>query len=156
MDTNVAAVANGEAEQAGPGCVDICIEKLEQIQGNHRLLLDNRGRILDEYMNRLSLSGQPGPGDRFFSWLWLNRTNERYCRIVPVTPNDDRGFDEFPDDPSLAGFDWDDRKFVAVAIASRTDPDVLNASDTDWWTYREPLHEYGVNVNFLCPELMGT
>ena len=71
-----------------------------------------------------------------------------------MAPNDARGFEEFPGAPSLAGFDMDDRKFVAVALASGTGPEILNASDTDWWDFREPLERHGVRVNFLCPELM--
>ena len=43
---------------------------------------------------------------------------------------------------------------VAVARASGADPELLNATDTDWWHYREALKENGVNVVFLCPELM--
>jgi hypothetical protein len=63
-------------------------------------------------------------------------------------------YEEFPDDPELARFDRSDRKFVAVTLASRLDPDVLNATDTDWWHYRECLKKYGVRVVFLCPNLM--
>lgn len=73
---------------------------------------------------------------------------------MTLTPDPDRGFREFPDDPELAGFDWDDRKFVAVALAVGADPAILNASDTDWWLGREGLERHGVQVVFLCPELM--
>ena len=62
---------------------------------------------------------------------------------------------EFPDDPALTGFDSSDRKFVAVAVASEIQPALLNATDTDWWEYRVELERHGVNVHFLCPELMN-
>ena len=61
---------------------------------------------------------------------------------------------EFPEDSDLADFDWNDRKFVAVACAAGTSPPILNASDTDWLRHHEALGRHGVRVNFLCPELM--
>jgi len=54
----------------------------------------------------------------------------------------------------LARFDRSDRKFVAVALASQLNPNVLNATDTDWWHYRECLAKHGVRVVFLCSDLM--
>ena len=154
IDTNVAVVANGKTEQAGPSCILNCIVRLRQVQNESRVLLDDKNLILTEYRNLLSFSGQPGLGDAFFKWLFDNQANPENCRRVTVTLHTDRGFEEFPDDPSLSGFDQDDRKFVAVALASGTDPKVLNASDTDWWDYRQHLRRYGVEVDFLCPELM--
>ena len=75
-------------------------------------------------------------------------------RQVTITPHEQRGFEEFPDDPELARFDRDDRKFVAVALASGTSPPIVNASDRDWWEHREALQVHGIEILFLCPELM--
>ncbi len=156
VDTNVAVVANGEAEQADQMCVSTCIDKLKQIVAEeYLLLLDNKYLIFEEYRDNLSLSGQPGFGDFFMLWVWESQANERLCRTVPVTPHEARGFEEFPDDPDLASFDRGDRKFVAVALASGGKPQVLNASDRrSWWHHREPLQRHGVDVVFLCPALM--
>ena len=154
MDTNVAVVANGAAEQAGPDCVDACIEALANVRSARRVVLDDQRHIISEYLRNLSPSGQPGPGDAFFKWLWENQANERHCVTVAVTADPVRGYCEFPEDPALASFDRDDRKFVAVARAVGTDPPILNASDTDWWNHREALQSFGVRVEFLCPELM--
>ena len=154
VDTNVPLVANGKADQADWECVAACVRKLKQIRSERRTLLDDKMLILGEYRRNLSHSGQPGVGDAFFKWLWENQANPQHCRIVPVTVHADRGFAEFPDDARLSSFDWDDRKFVAVARASETGPELLNATDTDWWHHREALKENGVNVVFLCPELM--
>lgn len=158
VDTNVAVVANGnKTEQAGPECVFTCIDTLRQIIQDEKyvILLDDKFLIFDEYRKNLSLSGQPGFGDFFIKWLLESQTDERYCRWIPITPHDRREFEEFPDDPDLMSFDRDDRKFVAVALASGSDPRVLNASDRDWWDYRERLRKHGVKVVFLCPELMS-
>ena len=154
MDTNVAVVANGAAEQAGLDCVAACITALETIRTERRLVLDDHGAIVDEYRNNLHPSGQPGPGDAFFRWLWDNQANESHCVTVAVTPDPERGYREFPDDPALAEFDPDDRKFAAAARATGTNPPILNASDTDWWHHRKALQRHGFRIEFLCPELM--
>lgn len=154
MDTNVAVVANGEAEQAGPECVATCMRTLRRIRNDHRLVLDDQGHILDEYRRRLSPNGQPRVGDAFFKWLWENQANESRCLQVRITFDPEREYEEFPDDPELGGFDRSDRKFVAVARVTSSDPAILNASDTDWWHHRKPLWRHGIRIEFLCPELM--
>ena len=131
-----------------------CITALETICRNRRIVLDDRGDILDEYRRHLHPSGQPGPGDAFFMWLWNHQADERHCTTVAVVADPDRGYREFPDDPALDGFDRDDRKFVAVARAVGTKPPILNASDTDWWHYRQALRRHGIQIQYLCPELM--
>ena len=154
MDTNVALVANGKAEQASPSCALVCIVRLREMQDENRILLDDKNLVLEEYRKRLSFSGQPGPGDAFFKWLWDNQENPGHCRKVTVHFHADREFLEFPDDPALDSFDREDRKFVAIALASGTEPEILNASDTDWWDHRYELQVQGIEVVFLCPELM--
>ncbi len=153
IDTNVLVVANWGHEDASPSCVEQCIRKLEQ-SCRARVFIDDEYHILDEYRRHCSLSGQPGVGDAFFKWLWDNQGNEKRCRMVGITPHEERGFEVFPDDPQLTGFDRSDRKFVAVAIASGDKPPILNATDTDWWNYRLALERNGVTIVFLCPELM--
>jgi hypothetical protein len=156
MDTNVAVVANGRAPQADNPCIETCITTLIDMRDHHRMLLDEQGLILDEYRRNLRPSGQPGPGDAFFKWLWDNQGHLDHCRQVSITPmkGGSRGFEEFPDDPDLAKFDLEDRKFAAVAIASGEQPPILNASDTDWWDHRAALSRHGIEIRFLCPELM--
>ena len=154
VDTNVAVVANGRTPQANSACVCECISRLLQVRMTGLVLLDAANLILDEYRRNLSPSGQPGTGDMFFKWLWNNQGFGEHCQKVDITPNDERGFDEFPNDPTLGAFDADDRVFVAVAIASGMQPSILNASDPGWWTYRDELEHHGIAVEFLCPVLM--
>lgn len=155
VDTNVPIVANNrETPQAGPACVFACIESLEWVQNNGILLLDSERLILREYEVHLNYSSKPSPGDQFFKWLWDNQANPQHCRTIPITPNPDREFNEFPNDPTLASFDRSDRKFVAVALAAQTAPQILNAADTDWWQHRAALQQHGITITFLCPELM--
>lgn len=155
IDTNVGVVANGRHPEAGIECVESCIRALGDAR--HRVVLVDDGlRIFSEYRKHLSGSGQPGAGDAFFKWLWDNQGNRKHCRHVTITAvagaEDD--FAEFPDDPRLMDFDRSDRKFVAVALASGVSPAILNASDRDWWIFREELTDHGVHVNFLCSALM--
>lgn len=155
IDTNVGVVANGRHPEAGIECIESCITAL----GDARhcvVLVDDSFHIFSEYRRHFAGSGQPGPGDAFFKWLWDNQGNRRYCRQITITAvaGADDEFEEFPDDPGLTRFDRSDRKFVAVALASGVSPAILNASDTDWWTFCVPLADHGVHVTFLCPELM--
>lgn len=155
MDTNVAVVANGEAPHTGPDCVTACIGRIKSIQKGEAVLVDDSGIIFQEYRRRLRPRGEPGIGHQFFLWLIDHLGDETRCRQVPVTPDPERGFVEFPDSESLRDFDRDDRVFVAVAMASGVRPPVLNASDRDWWDSREALAREGVEIEFVCPELMS-
>jgi hypothetical protein len=154
VDTNVAIVANRGSPQAGAACVLACVDALERIVRQGRLVLDDQSRILDEYRRHLSPSGQPGLGDKFFKWVWQNQRNVKCCERVEIHPRgaDRDDFVEFPSDTSLRGFHSDDRKFVAVALASKNRPEVLNAVDRDWWDYRDALRQCGVRITFLCQE----
>jgi hypothetical protein len=153
IDTNVLVVANGRHEAAQERCVGACIDALERARGEP-VVIDDGQCILDEYRRHCMFSGQPGLGDAFFKWLWSRQADPRHCRQVRITLHAPRGFVEFPADHRLQGFDREDRKFVAVALAAGDSPPVLNASDSDWWHARKVLGEHGVSVSFLCPELM--
>lgn len=155
VDTNVALVANNKAPQANPQCVLACIEMLETIIQSGGVVLDEGMFILQEYLNNLHLAGQPGVGDAFFRWVWQHQAREDVCARVRITEDESRGFAEFPDDARLDSFDQSDRKFVAVALTCRHQPEILNAVDSDWWHHRHALRDCGVNVRFLCPRQFG-
>lgn len=157
IDTNVLIVANFNASHASPGCALSCIDILKEIRENHTVVVDSvqgNSRILDEYQRHNSHRGQPGVGDAFFKWLWDNQIVTAHCERVRITPlpDDPDSYEEFPPDPGLQGFDRADRKFVAVALASESDPVVLNAVDSDWLEFRERLEGHGVSIRFLCPD----
>ena len=157
VDTNVAVCANGKTPQASPECVIACVDALERLKQRGTVLIDVDGDILGEYVRRLSRSGQPGVGDAFLRWLIDNQANRYRVHPVTITPDGTDGYAEFPADPALAGFDRDDRKFVAVALAAapRHPPPILNATDSDWKTFEFELAIHHVRIEFLCPELMG-
>ncbi len=152
VDTNVVVVANGRSEQASSDCVDTCGERLEEImRGEMKLVLDNRWIILREYMRNLR-SNSADVGDRFLGWILANR--DKRCDLVSITLVDgsENEFEEFPDDPALEGFDPDDRKFVAVAVAHPETPPILQAVDSRWWDFRDAFRRNGVTVEFICED----
>jgi hypothetical protein len=61
---------------------------------------------------------------------------------------EDGSYSEFPNDPSLANFDYSDRKFAVIALVENLP--VLNATDTDWVQYHEALNNNGIQVEFIC------
>jgi len=158
VDTNVPVVANKAAPQASAVCVTMCVRRLRDIQQNHTLVLDDGWHILREYQANLSSSGQPGVGDAFLKWVLTNRSNPHRCEQVCITPTGTDlppgRFVEFPVTPDLAGFDPEDCKFVAVAVAHPEHPPVLNAVDPDWWQYRHALEQISISIEFLCPDAM--
>ncbi|MCG9127973.1 hypothetical protein JT359_10280 [Candidatus Poribacteria bacterium] len=152
VDTNVVVVANGRSEQASSDCVETCGDRLEEImQGEMKLVLDNRWIILREYMQNLRSNGAD-VGDRFLGWILANR-DER-CNLVSITPVDglENAFEEFPDDPALNDFDPDDRKFIAVAYAHPERPAILQAVDSQWRDFRDAFRRNGVTVEFICED----
>lgn len=158
VDTNVAVVANRK-EDTSTGCVRACVNEILAITGDEkRVAIDLEGLIIREYMNNLSLAGQPGVGDAFMKWLHRNQAVVERCEKVAITrPGAGEGVDfpSFPEDKMLAGLDPSDRKFIAVSRAHPEAPPILEATDAKWWGWREALQRNGVMVHFLCEADIG-
>jgi hypothetical protein len=156
VDTNVLVVANLKNDQVGPDCVLACVDALETAKKKRVVCIDSGSRFFNEYFRHANRSGEPGLGDAFVKWLWERQAHPLHCERVEITPKpeDPDAFVEFPDDPELSGFHCDDRKFVAVALGSRYQPAILNATDTDWWHFKAALEKHKISVRFLCPEQM--
>jgi len=155
VDTNVAMVASRLTPDADERCVTACIKRLAAVREGGGLLLDDSGQILREYTRNLGHSGQPGAGHAFAKWAHDHQAIAGMVTCVPITPSAEGGwrrYEEFPDQHALQGFDKSDQKFVAVALASGTNPSILNAVDSDWWNHCEALAAAGVTVDFLCPQ----
>lgn len=151
VDTNVAVVANGRNTHADEKCQLACINELMKIKEKGVIYIDENGFILDEYGKNLNHSGSPGVGDYFYQYVFNNQGNTEKCVKVSITPNDN-SFEEFPSNSELSGFDPDDRKFVAVAVAAKKKPTILNAVDTrSWPIYGAILTTEKIKVKELCP-----
>ena len=157
VDVNVGIAANGDHARATAQHRLTCIRALIEARDGI-ICLDDDDHILMEYRALLDMSGQPGVGDEFMYWVHHNQYNKQRCERVPITACADgsRGFEEFPQDPDLLGFDPSDRKYVAVAVGSTNSPEIMNATDTDWWNHKDALLKNGIRIRFLCPDLMGS
>lgn len=155
VDTNVARVASGHSPQADAACASACVQRLYEIMEQGGLLVDSLGLILNEYIKGLGHAGTPGAGEKFVKWAYSQQWQSDKVTRVAITPTADGGwrrYEEFPDQHALQGFDKSDQKFVAVALASGTNPSILNAVDSDWWNHSEALRAASVSVEFLCPQ----
>ncbi len=154
VDTNVPVVASGRHAKAAPECVINCVDALEEIYRQGIVIIDDADLILREYRRKLNMSGQPGLGDGFMKWIHSVQADERHCKQVRITPLADNpdNFLEFPTNAHLTKFDPHDRKFVAVAMSSKVDPEILNAVDSDWAKDYTALTEAGLHIKFLCPQ----
>ena len=147
VDTNVAIVANGRSPQADAPCQLACVQRLREVV-SQLIAIDDLGDIMREYAKHLSYAGQPGVGDMFFRHVFDNQYRSERVRRVQITPSsdEDRDFEELPPN----SFDPSDRKFLAVAAATRAV--VLNATDSDWHEHKALLGSLSVEVHQLCPE----
>jgi hypothetical protein len=161
VDTNVGLVANSRSN-ADLSCQRKCIERLLQITTVGTLLLDSLGLILHEYLKQKPYGFPQEFGDLFFIWANDNQANPAQCRMIEITivggatvdwhvHSHDPDLEEFPLDDGLERFDRQDRKFVAVSIASKEQPMIINAVDSDWHEFEAALSKVGVAVDFICP-----
>ena len=131
-----------------------CIDKLSWIVENAVVAIDGLGLILNEYSKHLRFEGAPGVGDLFFKHIFENQAVSAKCQVIEITldPGEPTDFLEFPKTTDLRNFDKSDRKFVAVSLASPDSPAIVNATDSDWSEYADPLAEIGIIIEQLCPQ----
>ena len=155
IDTNVPKTSNlahgsVQISQELKECVFACVEAIEHVTEKGGLVMDSKGDIFNEYLNNLSLRGQPGIGDRFIKWVHDNQWKFPAADHVAITKKGN-SYVEFPNHDDLMDFDSADRKFVAVANAHPEKPSILQATDCKWWGWKDALSMVGVKVHFLCP-----
>lgn len=157
VDTNVILVAKGMADQASQTCVQTCTARLDRIvEGPERVVIDDNWEILGEYLDYeddSTTAARTGWG--FLEWLMRNHENPEQCMKVHITPSvDGTGFEEFPTDPALSGFDPGDKKFIAVAgvyeNVHRQKVPILQAVDSNWYGFREAFARNGLIIDFIC------
>ena len=148
VDTNVAIAANGRNTHADEKCQLRCIEVLEEICNRRVVVVDDEGRIFGEYCGRLSFSGVPGVGDKFFKHVFDHMYGEGRVRRVSITSCSDhkRGFKELPEND----LDPSDRKFLAAALVGCAT--ILNATDSDWSEQDALTEHLEVAVCQLCSQ----
>jgi hypothetical protein len=151
VDTNVLCVASGKADHAEDECVENAVRFLFKIQESKSVVyLDEVGEIFSEYKKKNQPLGKNGkPGDQFLSYLIQSMGNKNLVKWVEANKDEEGNYSDFPLEEGLKKFDKSDRKFVAVAIASNKNPEILNAVDSDWKDFEAALKKY-VKLKFLC------
>ena len=152
VDTNVILVANRQHADVSEACILACVNRLQALMIDGRIAIDDGYRILKEYQNKTTPHVGKRPGDAFLKWLLRNNANVARCDQVKIVEHPERGFESFPDDARLSSFDPPDRKFVAVAAAHAEKPVISQAADSKWLDWAPALKDYGVSVEFLCPQ----
>lgn len=152
IDTNVLLVANNSHQEVSEKCRQTCIERLLACQRHGTVVIDDRRRILAEYLKKTWPNSPKGPGDAFLKWLMQNAANEKRVHQVSITEATPFRFAEFPDKALQNDFDRDDRKFVAVSCAHSARPSILQATDSKWANWNARLKASSVVVDFLCKE----
>ncbi|MCE2746286.1 MAG: hypothetical protein LW710_10340 [Burkholderiales bacterium] len=152
IDTNVLLVANGQHGDVSPDCVIECVLRLQAIQNNGVVVIDDGFRILGEYQNKTNLSPPTGVGDKFLKWLLRQAGNPARVEQVSLTETTENCFAEFPDANLEILFDAPDRKFAAVAHMHPNKPPILQAADCKWLDWWPALQLNGIRVEFVCPE----
>lgn len=146
IDSNIAAVANGKDETVCISCQRATIEFLAKAIEHGTIVLDEGGEIQEEYRGKLNPSGQPCVGDRFF-YAVLKGCPPKVEWVI-AKKRIDGEYADVPQPLIDAGFDPDDRKFVAVARIAKAV--VCNAVDSDWVHHKEVIEANGVDIDFLC------
>ena len=154
IDANVLAAADGLATHIGSCCAKACTDLLIDAR-DRGIVIDSGGAIIDEYRRCVATKAPPSVAREFLLELLRHEYNNTRVERVQLTQHQRRGYAEFPDDQDLASFDNDDRVYIATALASRHNPPIHEATDTEWWHARDALYRHGVRVVFLCPDLMS-
>lgn len=150
VDTNVILVANGQHPGVSAACVQTCQAWLDAIMARGRIVLDEGFAILHEYRHKTDPEAGQGVGDAFVRWALHHVHDPSRCELVVLQPEPVWGFEHFPHDERLWGFDPADRKFIAVARTHPAHPLILQAADSKWVDWAPCLAEFGVEVRFLC------
>src|SRR5262245_41896231 len=137
VDTNVLVIAN-DPLSATPSCASASVDFLEHLKTDGSVAIDTEFRILREYLRQVSSTGS-GAGSAFIRWLFNVQADPRRCEQVELIETSPDEFAEFPSDARLATFDRSDRKFVAVACASRRGPAIANSADRGWRAHETAL-----------------
>lgn len=148
IDTNVPVVANGRDLVHPPSleCQKAAICFLDRVlKERQSIVLDEEGKIVEEYRRHLRPGGQPGVSDRFYQRVLLDWD---CCERIPLPKRRDGQYADLPQALIDDQFDPDDRKFAALAKRERIP--VVNATDSDWLHAHTLLKKNGIRVKFLC------
>ncbi len=147
IDTNVPLVAKSPAEWPG-ALVEACEVIIEDILTSRSpVVTDLDGEILEEYMHKLSISGQPSLGDVFARYVHDYRFTWDASMRPDIRPDAARQNSYGVLNEDDGEIDPSDRKFVAAAKVARVP--VVQAADTKWLDWGPVLERHGVAVVYV-------
>ena len=152
IDTNVLMVAEGNFPEASDLCLASCVDLAMKVENGLAVALDSGDEIVNEYLTALKSTKRSGLATKLVTKLYRLRQNPNsdIVRSVSITRSDDPpgSYEEVP--TQLRDFDLDDQKFIAVAAAEASRPQIHTAVDGEWWTRRRDFAEAGIDVQFAC------
>ncbi len=151
IETNVPLTANGVSSMSLK-CALKCIDLLDELMRNGKIVIDNGYRIIKEYQRKLPTGGDDKIGDVFLEWVLTYQRNSKKVETVEIkeSSHKETWFEEIPVNIGLEDFDPSDLKFIAVAFRHTEKPSIVNAADTDWLSIKDILPVYGITVDNIC------
>lgn len=161
IDTNVPITAVTTGAGIPLACKLACVNTMKQIlSGEILVLLDVEGDSLREYRQQMYPDPNPSAGlaSQFLMYLFNHQFDTTRVQRVSIPKLVDGSYQHFPKDKELEAFDLSDRKWVAIAIkfeeeTSSKSP-VVNATDSDWLHFEDALGRVGIQIDFLCKEIL--
>lgn len=77
IDTNVLLVANGQHNDVSEDCAAECARRLDTIQRQGVVIVDDGFHILGEYLHKTRPNQPKGVGDSFLKWLLRHTSSSR-------------------------------------------------------------------------------
>ena len=154
IDENV--LVNAMKEAPDENTTDVCIRQCAKTLLDVRkgiVVLDDTNIIYRKYRSHFRETPTKKTPE-FLVWLLSVQHMPKYCERVKVTPLES-SFEEVPLElrtPNAENkvFDLDDHIWLAAAKASKNNPTILNATDSDWKDWGQKLKEHGFDVRSIC------
>lgn len=155
IDTNViykAGTPISKLDGDDLDCADKCSCFLEKFVNDHTntLVLDKGRRIFKEYISAYDKISRecPSVATVFLRTVFGHKPKFGVDNSTEITPDGD-SFCEYPSDARLTDFDRSDKKFIALANAHASHPQIVEGADSKWWGIKNVLAEYGISVYFV-------
>ncbi len=159
IDENVLVNSMKEApdENTTDTCIRNCMQTLMDVRKGV-VVLDDTNIIYRKYRSHFRETPTRKTPE-FLVWLLSVQHIPNFCERVKVTPLEPSYAEvphelRFPDEENKV-FDLDDHIWLAVAKASKLEPTIVNATDSDWKIWQTRLEQHGFRVNCVC-ELTAT
>lgn len=161
IDTNVPLTAIMTDDMA---CQMQCIQVVKDIlNGQIIVVMDDQNAALKEYRQQMYPDPNPSAGlaSQFLMYLLTYQYNVTRVYRAKVMQNAGTGaYLLYPLVASVQKFDPSDKKWVAIALTYQQETQkpapIVNATDSDWLHFASAFEQLGIQIEFLCPNLLKT